>query len=150
MIENLDQTYCTVPFDEFFNSPMLIDKLFDKGIYAVEKVRSNRKQMPQMKNDKQTRWCWFQVLWHCTTLKWYDNKSILLLANNIEEIDTCSTVQRRMKGSSSKISIACPSLVKFNNKSMGGVDFNLRNKKLLQIDLVVGQNTDFIFKFSLI
>ena len=55
MIENLDQTYCTVPFDEFFNSPMLIDKLFDKGIYAVEKVRSNRKQMPQMKNDKQTR-----------------------------------------------------------------------------------------------
>ena len=45
LIENLDQTYCIVPFNKFFNSPMLIDKLFDKGIYAVRKVRSNRKQM---------------------------------------------------------------------------------------------------------
>ena len=54
--------------------------------------------------------------------KWYDNKAALLLASNIEAICTCSRVQPRMKGSSSKIPINCPSLVKMYNKGMGGVD----------------------------
>ena len=34
--------------------------------------------------------------------KWYDNKGVLLLASIIEGMDICSTVQRSMKGSSSK------------------------------------------------
>ena len=45
----------------------------------------------------------------------------------MEEIEKCSTVQRRMKGSSSKTSITFPSHVKFYHKGMGGV--NLMNQK---------------------
>ena len=53
--EKLEQTYCTVYFDNFFNSPMLIDKLFDKDIYVVGTVTSNRKQMSQIKIDKRIK-----------------------------------------------------------------------------------------------
>ena len=123
LTKNLDQTYCTVHFDKFFNSPILIDKLFDKGIYAFEKVRSNRKQMPQMKNDQQMKQgaVDFKDSDIVLCCKWYDNKSALLLGSNIEGMDKCSTVQRRMKGSSSKTSITCPSPVRFYNKDMGGL-----------------------------
>ena len=59
--------------------------------------------------------------------KWYDNKSAMLLASNIEGIDKCSTVERFMKGSSLKTSITCSSLMKFHNKDMG--DNDLMNQK---------------------
>ena len=36
MSEVLENTYCTVYFDNFFNSPLLISKLFEKGIYGIE------------------------------------------------------------------------------------------------------------------
>ena len=33
-------------------------------------------------------------------IKWYDNKSVMLLGSHLEEITSISTVQRRLKGSS--------------------------------------------------
>ena len=37
----LKGTFCTLFFDNFFNSPLLINKLFEENIYAVGTVRSN-------------------------------------------------------------------------------------------------------------
>ena len=48
-------------------------------------------------------------------------KAVLLLASNIEGMDTCSAVQCRMKSLSSKTRINFPSVVKIYNKGMGGV-----------------------------
>ena len=39
-------------FDNFFNSPTLVEKLFDKGIYCFGTVRSDQKNMVVMKKDK--------------------------------------------------------------------------------------------------
>ena len=64
---------------------------------------------------------------------WYD-KIVLLLASNIEGMDTCSTVQRRMKGSSSKTPINCPSAVKMYNKGMGGVDLMDQKTAVYRLD----------------
>ena len=45
MSKALEQTYCTMYFDNFFNSTTLIKTLFDIGIYGIGTVRSNRKGM---------------------------------------------------------------------------------------------------------
>ena len=42
----LKDTYCHVFFDNFFNSPTLIQKLHDNGLYGLGKARSNRISMP--------------------------------------------------------------------------------------------------------
>ena len=35
MTEKSKQTYCTVYFDNFFSSPILVDKLFDESAFVV-------------------------------------------------------------------------------------------------------------------
>ena len=39
-------------FDNFFNFPTLVEKLFDRGIYCLGAVRSDQKNMAIMKKDK--------------------------------------------------------------------------------------------------
>ena len=39
----------------FFNSSILIEKLFDKNIYAIGTVRKSGKQMPKMLEDKKMK-----------------------------------------------------------------------------------------------
>ena len=48
--ENLKGTFCTLFSDNFFNSSLLINKLFEENFYAVGTVRSNRKRMPKLQN----------------------------------------------------------------------------------------------------
>ena len=42
-------------FWQLFNSPKLIEKLFQKSTYGIGTVRANRKQMPKMIDDKQMK-----------------------------------------------------------------------------------------------
>ena len=48
--EKLKGTFCTLFFDNFSNSPLLTNKLFEENIYAIGTVRLNQKHMP--KDDK--------------------------------------------------------------------------------------------------
>ena len=50
--EKLEGIFCTLFFDNFFNSPLLINKLVEGKIYEIETVRSNEKHMPKLKDDK--------------------------------------------------------------------------------------------------
>ena len=50
-----EKSFCIVYFDNVFNSPTLVKKLFEKSIYAIGTVRSNRKQMPKMTDDKKMK-----------------------------------------------------------------------------------------------
>ena len=52
LTKDLERSFCTVCFDNFFNSPMLIENLFQKGIYGIGTVRANRKQMAKMIDEK--------------------------------------------------------------------------------------------------
>ena len=83
---------------------MLINKLLQSDIYAVNTVRSNRRQMPKMKIDKDMKRgdVYFNYSDNILCFLLCDNKAVLLLASNIEGMDTCSTVQCHEKGLSSK------------------------------------------------
>jgi len=127
--EKLEQTYCTLYFDNFFSSPLLINKLYENGIYAIGTARVNRKQMPKLKGDKDMKrgdmdFQYSETVFCC---KWYDNKAVLLLGSSVDGIDGSSNVLRRMKGSATKTPVPCPYIIKLYNKGMGGVD--LMDKK---------------------
>ena len=51
----LKDTYCHMFFDNFFNSPTLIQKLHDHGLHDLGTARSNRINMPQMKKAKEMK-----------------------------------------------------------------------------------------------
>ena len=132
----LKDTYCHVFFDNFFNSPTLIQKLHDNGLYGLDSARSDRINMPQMKKDKEMNRGDYQCKFynHIACIKWYENKSAMLLGSHLEEILSISTVQRRLKGSSSKIPVKCPNGIKLYNSKMGGVDLMDQLKSAYQLD----------------
>ena len=132
----LKDTYCHVFFDNFFNSPTLIQKLHDNGLYGLGTARSDRINMPQMKKDKEMKPGDYQCKFynHIACIKWYDSKSVMLLGSHLEEITSISTVQRRLKGSSSKIPVNWSNGIKLYNSKMGGVDLMDQLKSAYQLD----------------
>ena len=55
LMKDLEQSFYAVYFDDFFNNPKLMEKLFQKGIYGIRTVPANRKQMPKIISNKQTK-----------------------------------------------------------------------------------------------
>ena len=99
----MEQSFCTVYLGNFFNSPKLIGKLFQKGIYGIygnETVRGNIKQMPKIINDKQMKRGDFEFSFSGNTMdcKWMDNRSALLLSSALEGMNDILSAQRRQKG----------------------------------------------------
>ena len=88
----LKDTYRHVFFDNFFNSFTLIQKLHDDGLYGPGKARSDRINMPQMKKDKEMKRGDYQckIYKHIACIKWYDNKSLMLLGSHLEDITSIS------------------------------------------------------------
>ena len=55
------------------------------------------------------------------TIKWMDNRSVYMITT----ADSCpltTTVKRRQKGTSEKLSVVCPEIIKTYNYNMVGVD----------------------------
>ena len=111
-------------FENFFNSPKLIEKLFQKSICGIGTVRGNRKQMPKMIDDKQMKRgdCKFLSSGNRIACKWMDNQSVLLLSSALERMNDISSVQRREKGSKTKSLVPFPKVVKLYNSGISGVD----------------------------
>ena len=132
----LKDTYCHVLFDNFFNSPTLIQKLYNNGLSGLGTARSDRINMPQIKKDKEMKRGDYQSKFynHIACVKWYDKKYVMLLGSHLEEITSISTVQRRLKGSSSKIPVNCQNGIKLYNCKMSGVDLMNQLKSAYQLD----------------
>ena len=109
LTKDLERSFCTAYFDNFFNSPKLIEKLFQKGIYGIGTVRANRKQMPKMIDDKQMKKgdCEFLLSGNTMACKWMDNQSMLFSSSALEGMNYILSVQRREKGSTTKSSVPC-------------------------------------------
>ena len=124
MCKALEKCYCIVYFDNFFNSPLLISKLFKKRIYGVGTAQSNRRGMPALPSDKEMKRgdSDYQFSTDVGCCKWMDNRSVVMLCSNIEGMQTKSSIQRRAKGSGIKVSISYPDVIKFYNKDMCEVD----------------------------
>ena len=54
--------------------------------------------------------------------KWYNNKPVLRLVTNADDISGVSNVIRRSKVSVTKTPVSCPSIIKLYNNGIGGVD----------------------------
>ena len=52
MSKKLENIYSMLYFDNFFNSPTLVEKVFNRGIYCLGTVRSEQKNMAIMKKNK--------------------------------------------------------------------------------------------------
>ena len=124
MTECLENSYCTVFFDNFFNSPSLITKLYDRGLYGVGTARKDRVGMPEMTADRKMRRSDHDYMYSdkVACCKWFDRRSVLMLFSNIEGMLTTSTVLRRQKGSASKTQVPCADVIKMYNQGMGCVD----------------------------
>ena len=127
----LKNTYCHVFFDTFFNSRTLIQKLHDNGLYGLGTACSDRINMSQMKKDKEMKRVDYQCKFYNqrACIKWYDNKSVMLLGSHLEEITSISTVT-----SLSKILVNCPNGIKLYNSKMSGVDLMDQLKSAYQLD----------------
>ena len=101
--EKLKGTYCTLLFDNVFNSPALIHKLFEDGRYAVGTVQSNRKQMLKSKEDKKMSRgeSDFHYSKNNVAAKVH-NKFVLFLATNIDGMSGASNVMRQTNSSATK------------------------------------------------
>ena len=86
LTEDLERSFCTVYFDNCFNSPKLIEKHFHKDIDGIGTVRANRKQIPKMIDEKQMGRgdCEFLFTGNTMACKWMDNRSVLLLSSSLE------------------------------------------------------------------
>ena len=103
LFERLKMTYCTLFFDHFFNSPLLIDKLFEDGVYSIGEALSNWKQILDWRKIR--KWLGvsrgesdFRYSKNIICRKWCDNKPVLLLATNVDEMSGASNVMRQRKG----------------------------------------------------
>ena len=111
-------------FDNFFNSPTLAEKLFHRGIYYLDTVRSDRKNMAIMKKyeDMKRGDIDFQYASNVVAVKWFDNGGVTMVGTCLEEYNKVSTVTRRIKGQITKIPVPCPEIIKDYNSGMDGVD----------------------------
>ena len=101
LCQALKDIYFYVFFDSFFNNPTLTQKLHDNALYDLGTARTNRINMRQMKKDKEMKRGDYQCKFynHIASIKWYDNKSVMLLGSHLEKTASISTMQRRPKGS---------------------------------------------------
>ena len=53
--KKLENAHCTLYFENFFNSPTLVEKIFVGRIYCLGTVRSERKNMAIKKRDNDTK-----------------------------------------------------------------------------------------------
>ena len=96
-----------------------------------------------MKKDKEKKRGDYQCKFynHISCIKWYDNKSVMLLRSHLEEITSKSTMQRRLKGP-----VSCSNGIKLYNRKMGGVDLMNQLKSAYQFD----RRSEFRFYLRLI
>ena len=150
LTHNLYRSFCTVYIGNFFNNPKLIEKLFYKRIYGIGTVRTNRKQMPNMINDKQMKKgnCEFVFSRNTMACKWMDNRSVLLLSSTFEGMNGILSVQRRKKGSKTKSSFTVLRLSSFLISAW--VELILWTSALTHIVWIESHVLDFTLTFSLI
>ena len=88
-----------------------------------------------MKKDKEMKRVDYKCKFynHIAFIKWHGSKSVMLLGGYLEEIASISTVQRRLKGSSSKIPVNCQYGIKLCNSKLGGVDLMDQLKSAYQL-----------------
>ena len=99
--ESLENSHCMVFFDNFFNSPSLTVKLYERGLYGIGTAWKDKKGMPEMPVEKKISRSHFKYLYSdkVACCKWLDRRSVTLLFSNVEgmaKISYCSPPAKRI------------------------------------------------------
>ncbi|XP_065068496.1 piggyBac transposable element-derived protein 4-like [Rhopilema esculentum] len=115
-------------FDNFFSSIPLIDKLYERGIYATATIRSYRTGVPV--EIKEAKLQPGEMIWRMkdpqtVITKWKDTKDVILISSMCRATpgDT-DVVKKSQRGTAEKIVRRCPPCITAYWSNMGGVDTN--------------------------
>ena len=99
-------------------------KLFDKEIYCIGAVRTDRKNVAVMKRDSAMKRddIDFQLADNIVAVKWYDNRGLSIVGICLEECYQISSFCCRVEDKSAKMPVPCPPIVKEYKNGMDGVD----------------------------
>ena len=91
--------------DNFFTSPSLIVKLYQRGLYGIGTAQNDRKGMLEVPIDKKMKRGDFEYLYSNkgACCKWLDRRKLTMVSSNVEGVATTPTVPHRQNGSASKI-----------------------------------------------
>ena len=108
-----------------FSSVSLCCALKERGIFYTGTVQKKRRGLPEFIADKQMKRgdlkCYVEGKDGIATVRWMDNRSLQMITT----ADSChltTTVKRRQKGTSEKLSVVCPEIIKTYNYNMIGLD----------------------------
>ena len=115
---------------------MLVNKLYEKGLYCVGTVRKDRRNMAVMPNDSNMKRgdIEFQFSKNIAAVKWFGNCGVTLVGTALEGCDQISSVSRRAKGQGLRVTVPCPKMVKDYNSNMGSVDLLEQKTAVYRLD----------------
>ena len=115
-------------FDNFFSSVGLIDKLYDRGIFATATIRPHRVGIPVAIREaklQQGEMIWRMKDPQTVVTKWKDTKDVILISSMSRATpNERDMVKKSQKGTGEKISRQCPPCITSYRPNMGGVDTN--------------------------
>ena len=121
LTECLEDKYCTIFFDNYFNSPYLIINLFGKGLYEIGAFRNQTNRSREVITN------------------------ISLLFSNISAMQSKSTVLKQMKGSAIKIPVSSPDVIKSIIRVWVASTWSTKEQQLTI--LIADLQLDFIYLF---
>ncbi|PSN37906.1 hypothetical protein C0J52_19512 [Blattella germanica] len=135
LCEGLENKGYNILFDNYFKSVSLEDNLNQRGLPSCGTVRSDRKGLPQLKQDRDLSRgeCDYAVRSDgIACVKWKDKRCVMFLST-IESPQEMSTVNRK-ESDGSITQIQCPSIAKTYHANMGCVDKADMLRSLYTID----------------
>ena len=100
--------------------------LEERDIFYTGTVQKKRRGLPDFIADKHMKRgdieCFVEGKEGIATVRWMDNNRSLHMITTADSCHLTTTVKRRQKGISEKLSIVCPEIIKTYNYNMVGVD----------------------------
>ena len=118
-------------FYDFFNSPLFIVKLYERGLYGIGTAWKHAGDACWQKDEERWFWALSGKVVSCT---WLGRHLVTMMLSNVERMATTSTITHRKKGSTSKSQVPCPNVIKINSKGMRGVNLVHQSTEAYYLD----------------
>ncbi|XP_049770472.1 piggyBac transposable element-derived protein 4-like [Schistocerca cancellata] len=121
--ENIKGKDHRIYFDNYFSSPDLLRDLKENKIRACGTVNPSRKSLPMMKSAKEMKrgdYDWATSNTGLSVMKWKDKRSVHLLSNFHDPIQTTGVTRKEKDGN--EIKVSCPIGLSDYNGNMNYAD----------------------------
>lgn len=137
LTESLEGSGTSIIADNYFSSPHLALKLYERGILFTGVTKPERKGMPTFRSTTEMQRGDSDIHFSSTqpmvVVKWLDNKPVHVVTTKVLDAEQ-GTALRRKKGKKEKVAVSCPSVIQYYNRHMGGVDLHDRLKVAYGVD----------------